>query len=179
MSVSSPYALLRELDDLGASGRTPLPTQRSRKALWHCVAFALGGTRLLTGMEQITEVVDPPPLIRVPGAKSWLLGVANLRGQLVTVVDLGALVYGAVSAQPLRMQRLLVAQVQGVPVGLVVDRVLGLRRLEKEATPLPEDVRSSALHPYLNGAYRVDGEPIPFLDVTRLLSSGQLLSAAA
>lgn len=179
MPIVSPYELLRELNELGVSARMPLPTETAGRALWHCVAFALGGTRLLTGMEQITEVVDLPVLVRVPGAKTWLLGVANLRGQLVTVIDLSALVFGAASTQASRTQRLLVAEVQGGGVGLLVDRVLGLRRLEKDEMQLPEGIQGSALRPYLAGAYRVDGEPIPFLDVSRLLASGELLSAAA
>ncbi len=74
------------------------------------------------------EVLNyPGQLTRVPGAKSWIKGLANVRGALLPVIDLRQ--YLGSGATPLtRNTRLLVVNHRDVPAGLMVDEVLGFRR---------------------------------------------------
>ncbi len=56
---------------------------------WVGIGFRLGAERFVTSRADVREVLPiPEQVTRVPGAKPWLRGIANLRGQLLTVVDL-------------------------------------------------------------------------------------------
>ena len=81
----------------------------------------------------------PEQVTRVPGAKPWFRGIANLRGQLLTVVDLKSFL-GAGAPATDRQARVLVVASREVPTGLIVDEVVGFRRFgsadyRDEATP--------------------------------------------
>ena len=81
----------------------------------------------LIDMSDISEVLSPPSLTKVPLTKSWYCGVANVRGNLYSIVDLGSFNGGA--AIPLEGQSrvLLIGQKFAFNAGLLVTRVLGLR----------------------------------------------------
>ena len=81
----------------------------------------------LVDMSDISEVLSPPPLTKVPLTKPWYCGVANVRGNLYSIVDLGT--FNGGTAIPLEGQSrvLLVGQKFAFNAGLLVSRVLGLR----------------------------------------------------
>ena len=87
----------------------------------------LGEEFWLVDMSDISEVMSPPPLTPVPLTKPWYCGVANVRGNLYSIVDLG--LYNGGAAIPLEGQSrvLLVGQKFAFNAGLLVSRVLGLR----------------------------------------------------
>ena len=55
---------------------------------WSGVTFALGESRLACKIDQIHEILPIPASTPVPGAKPWIIGLANVRGSLLTVIDL-------------------------------------------------------------------------------------------
>ena len=67
------------------------------------------------------------PVTRVPGAKSWIRGLSNVRGQLLPVIDTRAFL-GSGAASVTRTTRVLVANHREIPAGLMVDEVMGFRR---------------------------------------------------
>ena len=73
---------------------------------------------------------SPSVVTRVPGAKAWIRGIANVRGQLLPVVDLRAFLGGGTTNTD-RSTRVLVAHHREVPAGLLVDEVLGFRRFNE------------------------------------------------
>ena len=81
-----PFALLLNIADRSRRNASALP-QQVEVLLW-------GG--LLAGifaadMNDVAEILQPPRLTKVPGVRSWVLGVANVRGRLVPVMDLAGL----------------------------------------------------------------------------------------
>jgi twitching motility protein PilI len=55
---------------------------------WRGVGFRLGQRRLVSSFDEVMEILPMPPVTPVPGAQAWMLGVANVRGTLLPVVDL-------------------------------------------------------------------------------------------
>jgi twitching motility protein PilI len=114
---------------------------------------------------------------RVPGAKPWIRGLANVRGQLLPLVDLRAFLGGGVTNIG-RGSRVLVANHREVPAGLLVDEVQGFRRFvdnEFGTTVPPTIIRCER---YLAGTFRRGAESWPVFSLRSLLESPEFLQAA-
>lgn len=81
----------------------------------------------LVDMSDINEVLAPPPLTHVPLTKPWYRGVANVRGNLYSIIDFGLYTGGASIPLEGQSRVLLVGQKFAFNAGLLVSRVLGLR----------------------------------------------------
>src|SRR5687768_18608043 len=84
-----PFDLLKELERLARTALTGQGRDAASEREWVGVAFRLGSENFLVAREETREVLGfPSVLTRVPGAKGWIRGVANVRGTLLPVVDL-------------------------------------------------------------------------------------------
>jgi twitching motility protein PilI len=81
----------------------------------------------LVDMSDINEVLSPPPLTTVPLTKLWYCGVANVRGNLYSIVDFSLYTGGEAIPQEGQSRVLLAGQKFAFNTGLLVSRVLGLR----------------------------------------------------
>ncbi len=84
----------------------------------------------LVDMSDINEVLPPPPMTQVPLTKPWYCGVANVRGNLYSIVDFSVYLGGAPVPQEGQSRVLLAGQKFAFNAGLLVSRVLGLRNAE-------------------------------------------------
>ncbi len=172
-----PFDLLLELE---RRARAAIATRDGAPAAadeWVGIGFRLAAERFVTSRADVREVLPlPDHVTRVPGAKPWLRGIANLRGQLLTVVDLKSFL-GAGSAANDRQARILVVASREVPTGLIVDEVVGFRRFGAD------EFRAEAPHGvircdhYLEGCYRRGAEVWPRFSLLKLLEDQQFLSA--
>jgi twitching motility protein PilI len=87
----------------------------------------VGDENWLVDMSEIAEVLSPPPLTKVPLTKPWYCGVANVRGNLYSVIDISVYNGGAEIPHEGQSRVLLVGQKFAFNAGLLVSRVLGLR----------------------------------------------------
>src|ERR1700733_3208920 len=123
-----PFELLAELERRGRAVTASAATDAEKVGEWVGVALRMAGELYLVAREEAREVLGvPAPLTRVPGAKSWILGLANIRGQLLPVIDLRAFL-GSGPTPPSRNTRVIVVNDRDIPAGLLVDEVLGFRR---------------------------------------------------
>ena len=93
---------------------------------WRGVGFRLGSHRLVSSFEEIVEILPLPPVTPVPGAQPWMLGVANVRGSLLPVVDLKQFLEGERTVVH-EGQRVLVVRQAGGNVAVVIDELYGQR----------------------------------------------------
>jgi twitching motility protein PilI len=123
-----PYDLLVALDRRGQDASGVKAENPDGEREWVGVAWRMAGEGYLVAREETREVLPyPAQLTRVPGARSWVRGLANLRGALLPVIDLRQFLGSGVTPMT-RNTRLLVVNHRDVPAGLVVDEVLGFRR---------------------------------------------------
>lgn len=174
-----PYELLRELDRRARAAAQGKTDTTASGAEWVGIAFRLGGEAFLLAREETREVMGYPAAVtRVPGAKNWIRGLSNVRGQLLPVIDVRAFL-GSGGTSITRATRVLVANHREIPAGLVVDEVMGFRRFyESEfSTDLPPTLLRCER--YLAGAFKRGAEVWPVFSVRGLLESQQFLQAAA
>jgi len=174
-----PFELLREIERLTRAALSGQGASAAEGREWVGVAFRLGTESFLVAREETREVLGiPATLARVPGAKSWIRGLANVRGQLLPVVDLRSFLGGGVTPSN-RVARVLVANHREVPAGLLVDEVLGFRKFADG--DFVGDVPPTLLRceRYLAGAFKRGSEAWPVFALRNLLESTEFLEAAA
>jgi twitching motility protein PilI len=115
----------------------------SRAALSSKLGFQVGGDNWFVALTQVNEVIPVPQVVAVPLTHSWFRGVANVRGNLYSVLDFSA--YQGGDAIPGGMERrvILVSDRLVAGAGLLVSRMLGLRNPEQFASaPRPASAPS-------------------------------------
>ncbi len=131
MPITSPFELLSAIDDRCRRNSSGLPVAKAVVDDWIGIGFSLNGISLLAKMDDVSEILPPPPTIRVPGVTYWVKGLANIRGSLMPVLDMKAFLYG--EATDIRKEsRILIINKLGIVAGLLVDEVYGLRRFKPE-----------------------------------------------
>jgi twitching motility protein PilI len=91
------------------------------------LAVQAGADGWLVELTEAGEIVPVPPITPVARTKAWFRGVANVRGNLYTVVDLAAFLGGAPSSLSEQSRLLLIGARYRTGAGLLVERSLGLR----------------------------------------------------
>ena len=171
-----PFELLREMERRGRAVAGGRRAAEGRE--WVGVAFRMGPETFLVPRDEMREVMAlPSHLARVPGARPWILGLSNLRGQLLPVVDLRQFLGSGVTPA-VRASRVLVVNHRDIPAGLLVDEVLGFRRFaesEHVAVAPPTRVRCER---YLAGAFRRGADGWPVISLRRLVEHPSFLQAS-
>ena len=93
------------------------------------LGIACGERRWLIRLGDAGEVIAVPPVVTVPLTKAWFLGLANIRGNLYSVIDFPAFLGDGKVAGGSLARLILLSSRGGESVGIVVERVLGLRNL--------------------------------------------------
>lgn len=175
--TGQPFVLLQEIERRARAALSAPETSDESPEEWVGIAFRLGAENFVAGRTAVREVMPmPESMTRVPGAKPWLRGVTNVRGQLLTIVDLRAFL-GSAGGAPDRRSRILVLATRDVPTGLVVDQVFGFRRFSPAEFGADAPVPRLRCEQYLRGAYRRGAEVWPHFDFTALLEDEHFLNA--
>jgi len=125
-------------------------------------------------IDQVKEAIRFRPLTRVPLVPRWVAGIIDLRGDVVSVIDLGAFL----GLGPTRVEestRILVASVEGRTGGLLADRVTEVRTLDLSALQPADSVGAPEEGGLVAGLVTLDGgEPLTVLDLAALFESERL-----
>lgn len=174
--VERPFELLLEMERR-ALARFASSAEAGEE--WVGVGLRVGDDQYVVPREQVREVMKRPPLTRVPGADPWMLGLANVRGQLVPIVDLKLMCQLPATPND-RRARVVLVNSDEVPMGVVVDEVFGFRRFapdDRVATTRGGEAREG-VRVFTDGEFRREGASWPVLSFFNVIRSRQLLSAS-
>jgi twitching motility protein PilI len=174
-----PFELLAELERRGRAVSAQVSQESTSGREWVGVALRMAGDLYLVAREETREVLGlPPALTRVPGAKPWIKGLANVRGQLLPVIDLRHFL-GSGTTPITRNTRVVVVNHREIPAGLLVDEVLGFRRFAEGEFSGDAPPTVARCERYLAGAFRRASEQWPVLSLRSVLESSAFSEAAA
>jgi twitching motility protein PilI len=126
-----------------------LRTASSQAALSSKLGFQVGADNWFVSLHQVSEVVPVPALVPVPLTHSWFRGVANVRGNLYSMIDFSAFQGGDPIPSGMERRVILVSDRLLGGAGLLVSRMLGLRNPEQfNAATRPADAP-----PWMGSAY--------------------------
>lgn len=173
----SPYDYLVQLERKCRVASPGLPVAEAQQQQWSGVLFNLAGYELVAPMSEVAEIGDMLPVARLPGVKPWVMGLANMRGNLVAIIDLRRYLF-ATDASATEAGRLLVIRHGGSLVGLRVDTVIGMRHfLETQRTgdtpSLPPPLESCVVEGFLD-----QGMVKPVFSIRRLVNDPAFQDAA-
>jgi len=99
------------------------------------LAFCLAHETYAVRIQDVGEILKPPPITPVPRAANLVLGIMSVRGRLVTVIDIRRR-FGHSESTLGRRNRILLTDVDGETIGALVDEVQQVYRLaESEIEP--------------------------------------------
>lgn len=180
-SDAGPFAVLADFEQRSLNHVAGAPEEADNEDLWRGIGFRLGERRMLSGIDEVTELLVMPPLTAVPGTQTWMLGIANVRGNLVPIVDLHQYLYGERTQTSNRSRVLRVGKGAAV-VGLLVAEVLGQRTLNEEdrnrdaAGKEGED--DERLVRFVVGKTSLDGQEWSMFSMTNLVEASDFQHAA-
>lgn len=136
------------------------------------VVFVLGDTRFAVKIENVIAIVSYPNITTTPNVPPWIRGVANLRGNIVSVVDLG-IYQGIKEVNQKDSSRMLVIRVSddSLITGLLVDQVNQILSISKELIETPTASVEGKILPYVHGVFELADDIIVVLDLEKFLRS--------
>lgn len=126
-----PLALLQQMQEHSRRTAPGLPEQVQAAPLWSGLGFRVAELQLVTPLDHVSEVLPCPGYTLVPGTKRWLKGIANVRGTLMTLIDLPEF-FGKTAVRLDERSRLLILNIPGLSTALLVNEVVGLRHFDEE-----------------------------------------------
>jgi twitching motility protein PilI len=140
------------------------------------LALQVGQEGWLVDLSDAGEVLPVPRITPVPLTRGWFRGMANIRGNLYSVVDFSAFSGGAPVVQSEQSRLLLLGERFRIGSALLVDRSLGLRNPGQ----LKAQARDDAAQPWLKGGYLdEEGRAWKELDVPQLVLQQEFLTVGA
>ncbi len=141
------------------------------------LALQVGQEGWLVDLADAGEVIPVPAITPVPLTRGWFRGMANIRGNLYSVVDFAAFLGAAPAAQGEQARLLLLGERFRISTALLVDRSLGLRN---PAQLKPKAGEADPAQPWLKAQYLdEDGRAWKELDVPQLVQQQDFLTVGA
>ena len=139
----------------------------------HIVGFRVGRETFSVPIALVHEIVRVPEITAVPDAPEYIEGVINLRGKIISIVDLRKR-FGEKEIKPSRKNRILVAEVGSRLVGLIVDAASEVLKIPPADVEPPPNVFGQGELNYVTGVGKLNGRLIILIDLSKILQRGEL-----
>ena len=173
-----PFELLVELANRNLRQPRGLPAQEQVKPTWTGVGFVLLGQLMVAPMGEIVELLPVPGCTVLPGVKSWVKGVANVRGRLLPIIDTEEFFGGHLHGTP-KLRRVLAIEDGELFTGLMVNEVFGMMHFPIDCYIPKIPQRAEALAPYSSGSYVHEGKTWTVFSPLRMIEDSRFMNAAA
>ncbi len=136
------------------------------------VRFMIAGESFGVEISRVHEIVTVPEITKVPDTPDFLEGIINLRGKIISVMDLRKKLR-LDGAQRSKKNRILVTEMDGKVVGLIVDEVSEVLRINPDRIEPPPEMVSSVGAEYITGVGRLEDRIILLLDLGKVLNGNE------
>ena len=177
-TTKTPFQALVDYERRSLVHAVGLPEQTEAQGAWSGIGFRLEDLNLLVSLKEVVEILHLPPMTQVPGALPWLLGIANVRGNLVAIVDLRSFLTGQRTSLS-DASRVLVIRQEGGNVGLLIDEVVGQRHLFDTDQGDASRFAETMVAPFVERAYLKDDIDWGVFESQVLTNTKEFLQAAA
>jgi purine-binding chemotaxis protein CheW len=148
-----------------------MSTERHNNRELQIVGFQVGHETYGVPITALHEIVRVPEITAVPDAPEYMEGVINLRGKIVSVIDLRKR-FGVKETETSRRNRILVVEFNGRLSGLIVDSASEVLKIAATEIEPPPAVLQEGGMSCVTGLGKYKGRLIMLLDTTKLLEFG-------
>lgn len=177
-AVVEPFDILADYEQRSMAHAAGLPEQLAAPGLWRGVGYRIGGHHLASGFDEVVEILPMPSVTPVPGAQHWMLGVANVRGNLLPIVDLKLFLEGERTV-PHENQRVLIVRQIGGDVAVTIDELYGQRSFVEQQLADSAPVADGRYAYFVDQAYAADERVWGVFSLDRLSRIPEFRQAAA
>ncbi|MBD1582252.1 chemotaxis protein CheW [Pseudoalteromonas sp. S16_S37] len=121
---------------------------------------------------QVQEVLRYTEIAPVPGAPAYVLGIINLRGNVVTVIDTRAR-FGLVSAEVTDNSRIVIIEAEKQVIGILVDSVAEVVYLRSSEIDSAPNIGTEESAKFIQGVSNREGELLILVDLNKLLNDDE------
>lgn len=136
------------------------------------VTFSLDNESYGINVMGVQEVLPMSEIAPVPGAPDYVMGIINLRGNVVTVIDTRSR-FGLPPEQPGPHTRVVVIETSGQVAGILVDSVAEVMEVEQSEIDTAPSVGNDESSRYIYGVVSRENELLILVDVNKLLSEAE------
>lgn len=144
---------------------------------WAGTALSIAGVPLLLGEGELEEIIETPPVTRIPGTKPWVLGVGSHRGMLLPVFS-GDELFRRVPYTGRVRDYCMVIRRQGLFFALTLSGIWGSLRLPLEERDMEHPVDRD-FNEYCLGGFHHRGKFMAVLDIDKLVADPEFANASA
>lgn len=137
------------------------------------VTFCLGEETYGIMVMQVQEVLRIPDIAPVPGSADYVVGIINLRGNVVTVIDTRHR-FGLSPKQPDDASRIVVTEVGNQIIGMLVDSVAEVVELKASEIEAPPNVGNDESAKFIQGVSSRNGKLLILVDLNKFLDIEEL-----
>ena len=177
-AAGDPFGLLLDFERRSLAHVAGLPEQLDAPGQWRGLGYRVGERRLASLFDDVVEILPLPPITPVPGAQPWMLGVGNIRGNLLPIVDLRQFLEGERTVLHESQRVLIVRQPDG-DVAVTIDELFGQRTFQDEQHVEPEALADGRYGHFVDRAYRVADQTWGVFSLNRLARTPEFRQAAA
>lgn len=134
------------------------------------ISFLIGTQEFCVDIMSVREIRGWTPATPLPHSPPFVRGVINLRGAVLSIVDLAARL-GFPPTEPSARAVIIVAQVDRHVVGLLVDAVTGILTVTADTVQPTPDVASDMARSFVTGVLAVEGRMISLITLDHVLPS--------
>lgn len=135
------------------------------------ITFSLGDQSFCLEITKIREIRRWVPVTALPHSSSDVLGVMNLRGMVIPIIDLGAR-FGLGAREPHPRNVVIVVATESNTVGLVVESVSEILAIPEDQIQEAPDIQASGLRRSVRGLISTDNGMTRVIDLEAVLESG-------
>jgi purine-binding chemotaxis protein CheW len=139
-----------------------------------CITFALGGENYAFETNFAAEVIRIPKLVKVPGVQEVIVGVFNLRGEIIAALDIRPFL-GLPLAPLSAAGRIIVVKSDRFATGIITERVLGVTGLPLSSFEPAMKYLSGPQREYIRGQMNREGSLFMLLDIAKLMASPEIV----
>jgi purine-binding chemotaxis protein CheW len=132
------------------------------------LSFSLGNEEYAVPLLAVREVIALPEFTPVPYTPTYFLGIMNLRGQVISIMDLRQKL--GIKPGVNTETAVIICDLNGASIGVVVDSVNTVLNPDSADVSEKPEIQSNRPTDYITGVYRKDKKLILFLDLSRSLS---------
>ena len=177
-NVADAFETLLSYEQRSLAHVAGLPEQLQAAGLWRGIGYRIGQRRLVSDYASVAEILTVPQITPVPGSQPWMLGVANVRSNLLPVVDLKQFLEGARSVIHEGHQKVMVLRQPGGDVAVTIDELYGQRSFMEDQLVDAEGVAEGRYSGLIERAYQVAEDVWGVFSLDRLVRTPEFRHAA-